>query len=70
MPNTVRHPITLYDVKFEFGPKVNIEGDVWTSYVLEVDEIEMRKLFDFLKERLEKSYIAARIMVTGRLVSK
>jgi len=70
MPNDVRLPITLYDVKFEFEPVVNIGGDIWTAYILEVNEIEMRKMFDFLKDRLEnKPYIAARIKVIGRLFS-
>lgn len=66
----VRHPLTIYVDKIEFEPDINL-GDVTRSaYDLELTEFDMRKLHDWLTQRLEeKVIIACRIRVTGRLVS-
>jgi hypothetical protein len=68
--NRIRHPLTVWVDKIEFEPEVDYGGVTRTAYDLELTEYDMQKLYDGLKERLEKkTVIATRIRIIGRLVS-
>jgi len=70
-PARVRHPITIYVEKVEFDPEVVIDFEVIrTAYDIELNEQDMRKLYEGLKTRLEEKFpVAIRIRIIGRLVS-
>lgn len=65
-PSRVRYPSVLWIDKIEFEPEVS--GEVTrTSYDLELNEYDMRVLYEGLKIRLKEKYvIATRIRFTGR----
>jgi len=66
----VRLPITVYVDGIEFEPDVEFTAVTRTSYDLELNEHDMQKLYEGLKERLDSHLPKAiRIRVTGRLVS-
>jgi len=68
----VRLPITVYVDRVEFDPVVEFTTTTRTSYDLELNEYDMRKLFEGLKQKLEgpsQFPKATRIRVIGRLVS-
>lgn len=66
----VRHPLTVWVDKIEFEPEVDTNGVTRSAYDLELTESDMKKLYEGLKNRLEKKYISpVRIRIIGRLVS-
>ena len=66
----VRHPITVYVDGIEFEPDVELATVTRTSYDLELNEYDVRKLYEGLKARLDSHLPKAmRIRITGRLVS-
>ena len=68
----VRLPITVYVDRVEFDPVVEFTTTTRTSYDLELNEFDMKKLYEGLKLKLEgpsQFPKATRIRVIGRLVS-
>jgi hypothetical protein len=68
----IRFPITLYVDGVEFSPTIDFEQEtVRTAYDLELAENDMRKLHEWLGNKISKGqFISARIRFIGRLVSQ
>ena len=62
----IRYPSVLWIDKVEFNPEIS--GEVTrTAYDLELNEYDMRVLYEGLKKILEGKYVlATRIRFTGR----
>ena len=70
--NVTRSPITIFVDTIDLDPSVDYTIVTRTSYDLELNERDMKKLLDGLQERLDKSSTFPkniRIRITGRLVS-
>ncbi len=65
-----RLPITVYVDRVEFDPDVDFSEVVRTSYDLELNEYQMKKIVDGIQHRLDSNLPKSiRIRVIGRLVS-